>query len=178
MPPHVCVGTYGLGSSARAVLRSPSRHAVLRALAVPAMATAVAGCGKQSILSTRSKPAHNIALLWWWMLAAAAVVFLGAVAMLVIAWLRRDRPGLPIFGEREDLSQGMVLVFGIAVPMVALVALFGVATCTWSARPRRRTREHGDDDRRDRPSVVVGGPLPGRPKRSPPTRSTSRSTPG
>ncbi len=92
-----------------------------------ALALAAGGCGKQSILTTRSKPAHDIALLWWWMLAAATVVFLGAVALLVIAWWRRDRPGLPFFGEREDLSQGMVLVFGIAVPLVALVALFGVS---------------------------------------------------
>jgi len=95
--------------------------------AVLATAAAVGGCGKQSILTTRSKPAHDIALLWWWMLAAAVVVFLGAVVLLAIAWWRRDRPGLPFFGEREDLSQGMVLVFGIAVPLVALVALFGVS---------------------------------------------------
>ncbi len=92
-----------------------------------ALAAAAGGCGRQSILSTRSKPAHDIALLWWWMLAAATVVFLGAVAMLAIAWFRRDRPGLPFFGEREDLSQGMVLLFGIAVPLVVLVALFGVS---------------------------------------------------
>ena len=92
-----------------------------------ALALATSGCSKQSILSTRSKPAHDIALLWWWMLAAATIVFLGALAMLVVAWWRRDKPGLPFFGEREDLSQGMVLVFGIAVPLVALVALFGIS---------------------------------------------------
>ena len=96
-------------------------------MATLAVAVGAGGCGKQSILTTRSKPAHDIALLWWWMLAAATVVFLGAVALLVIGWWRRDRPGLPFFGEREDLSQGMVLVFGIAVPLVALVALFGVS---------------------------------------------------
>jgi cytochrome c oxidase subunit II len=96
-------------------------------LAVLALAASVAGCGRQSILSTRSKPAHDIAILWWWMLAAATVVFLCAVAMLAVAWFRRDRPGLPFVGEREDLSQGMVLLFGVAVPLVALVALFGVS---------------------------------------------------
>ena len=94
---------------------------------VLALALAASGCSKQSILSTRSKPAHDIALLWWWMLAAATIVFLGAVAMLVVAWWRRDKPGLPFLGEREDVSQGMVLVFGIAVPLVALVALFGIS---------------------------------------------------
>ncbi|HET6865473.1 MAG TPA: cytochrome c oxidase subunit II [Solirubrobacteraceae bacterium] len=92
-----------------------------------ATAPALAGCGKQSILSTRSPQAHNIMLLWWWMLAAAAIVFFGAVAMLVIAWIRRGTPGLPWFGEREEVSEGMVLLFGIGIPVVALVALFGVA---------------------------------------------------
>ncbi len=61
------------------------------------------------------------------MLAAAAVVFAGALVMLVIAWFRRDTPGLPIIGEREGVSEGMVLLFGIGVPAVALVALFAVA---------------------------------------------------
>jgi len=90
-------------------------------------APALAGCGKQSILSTRSPQAHNIMLLWWWMLAAAAIVFFGAVAMLVVAWIRRDVPGLPWFGEREEVSEGMVLLFGIGIPVVVLVALFAVA---------------------------------------------------
>jgi cytochrome c oxidase subunit 2 len=101
--------------------------AAARAVAALAIAAGIGGCGKQSILTTRSKPAHDIALLWWWMLAAATVVFVGAMALLVVAWWRRDRPGLPFFGEREDLSQGMVLVFGIVVPLVVLVALFGVS---------------------------------------------------
>jgi len=91
------------------------------------LAVGLAGCGKQSILTTRSKPAHDIALLWWWMLAAAVVVFFGALALLIVAWVKRDTPGLPFVGEREDLTQGMVLLFGIAVPLVALVALFGVS---------------------------------------------------
>jgi cytochrome c oxidase subunit 2 len=91
------------------------------------VALLLTGCGKQSILSTRSPQAHNIMLLWWWMLAAAVIVFFGAVAMLVIAWLRRDAPGLPFFGEREEISEGMVLLFGIAIPVVAVVALFAVS---------------------------------------------------
>jgi cytochrome c oxidase subunit II len=88
---------------------------------------ALAGCGKQSILSTRSPQAHNIMLLWWWMLGAAVIVFLGAVAMLVVAWIRRDVPGLPWVGEREGVSEGMVLLFGIGIPVVVLVVLFAVS---------------------------------------------------
>ncbi len=89
--------------------------------------TLVAGCGKQSILSTHSPQAHNIMVLWWWMLGAAVIVFAGAVTLLVLAYIRRRTPGLPIFGEREGISEGMVLVFGLAIPAVVLVALFGAA---------------------------------------------------
>ena len=66
-------------------------------------------------------------LLWWWMLAAAAIVFFGAIALLAIAYLRRGTKGLPFVGEREDVSEGMVLAFGVAVPVVVLAALFGVS---------------------------------------------------
>lgn len=61
------------------------------------------------------------------MLAIAAVVFLGAVGMLVLAWIRREQPGLPYFGTREVIPQTLVVIFGIAIPVVVLVALFGVA---------------------------------------------------
>ena len=86
------------------------------------------GCGSpQSMFRTASKQSHDIDLLWWWMLAAAAVVFFGALALLGLAWIRRDTPGLPIFGERESVAEFMVLAFGIAIPVVALVALFAVS---------------------------------------------------
>src|SRR5438067_2440603 len=86
------------------------------------------GCGgKQSTLAPRSPQTHLIALLWWWMLGAAVVVFFGAVGLLVLAWLRRGAPGLPLLGEREDVARGMVLLFGIAIPLAALLALFAAA---------------------------------------------------
>ncbi len=104
----------------------PSRWARRFALALAATLF-ITGCGKQSILTTHSPQAHNIVLLWWWMLAAAAIVFFGAVTLLVVAWFRRGRAGLPFFGEREDLNEGLVLLFGIAVPVIVLVALFAVS---------------------------------------------------
>jgi hypothetical protein len=61
------------------------------------------------------------------MLAAAAIVFGGALALLLLAWRKREKPGLPIFGQREEINEGMVLVFGIPIPVEALVALFAVA---------------------------------------------------
>jgi cytochrome c oxidase subunit 2 len=61
------------------------------------------------------------------MLGIAGIVFFGAVALLVIGWARRDRPGLPLFGEREGLTTGLVLLFGMVIPVIILVALFAVA---------------------------------------------------
>jgi cytochrome c oxidase subunit 2 len=112
--------------------RDHTRRDRLRRFAAGALGGAVlllvlAGCGKQSIISSRSPQAHNITLLWWWMLAAAVIVFLGAVAMLALAWFKRGVAGLPFVGERESVTEGLVLVFGIAIPIVALVALFGVS---------------------------------------------------
>jgi cytochrome c oxidase subunit 2 len=93
-----------------------------------ACALTLAGCsGQQSILNDHSPQSHDIMLLWWWMLGAALIVLFGAIAMLVIAYVRRNTPGLPFFGTREDVPQAMVLFFGIAVPAVVLVALFAVA---------------------------------------------------
>jgi cytochrome c oxidase subunit II len=87
----------------------------------------LAGCGKQSILSPRSPQAHDIRTLWWWMLAVATLVFVGALAMLGLAWVRRGTPGLPFFGERENVPQVLVLIFGIGIPLVVLVTLFGAS---------------------------------------------------
>jgi cytochrome c oxidase subunit 2 len=91
------------------------------------LAVGLTSCGKQSIVSTRSPQAHNIALLWWWMLGVATIVFLGAVAMLLIGWFKRGVPGLPFVGERENVTEAAVLVFGIGIPIVILVVLFWVS---------------------------------------------------
>lgn len=61
------------------------------------------------------------------MLGVASIVFLGAVAMLVVGWVRRDRPGLPFLGENEKANTVLVVLFGMAIPIVILVALFIVS---------------------------------------------------
>src|SRR5437763_11801050 len=87
----------------------------------------VGGCGgRQSTLNPQSEQSRQISTLWWWMLVVAGIVFLGAVAMLLVGWLRK-KPGLPFLGERESVSTGLVVVFGFAIPVVVLVALFIVA---------------------------------------------------
>jgi cytochrome c oxidase subunit 2 len=76
------------------------------------------------MLDPRSEPAREIATLWWWMLAAAGIVFAGAVALLVLAWVRRGRTGAPVVGESERFDLGMVVAFGMGIPSVVLIALF------------------------------------------------------
>jgi cytochrome c oxidase subunit II len=81
----------------------------------------------QSPLAPHSGPAQDISTLWWWMLGIAAVVFAGAVALIVLSYFRRRRAGLPILGENEQATSALVILFGIAIPVVVLVALFIVA---------------------------------------------------
>ena len=100
----------------------------LRVLVPIACTIALAGCGGgQSTLSPKSRPAHDITTLWWWMLAIASLVFFGAVFMITTAWLRRKREGLPFLGRREKVANALVVVFGLAVPVVVLGAVFVVA---------------------------------------------------
>ena len=100
----------------------------LRLLAAIACSIAIAGCGgRQSTLAPKSRPAHDISTLWWWMLAVASIVFLGAVFMIAIAWLRRKREGLPYLGRRENAANGLVVAFGLVVPVLVLGVLFVVA---------------------------------------------------
>ncbi|HET6570854.1 MAG TPA: cytochrome c oxidase subunit II [Solirubrobacterales bacterium] len=80
-----------------------------------------------SPLDPHSPASEHIATLWWWMLVVAGLVFLGAVAMLALGWLRRDKPGLPWLGESERANTTLVVAFGIAIPIVILVALFVVS---------------------------------------------------
>jgi cytochrome c oxidase subunit 2 len=98
------------------------------AAALVLLAAALGGCGgRQSILAPRSQQTHVISLLWWWMLGAAIVVFAGAVGLLVLAYLRRRSEGLPFFGKREKVISAIVIAFGIAIPLVVLVTLFGAS---------------------------------------------------
>lgn len=80
-----------------------------------------------SPLDPHSPASHAIAVLWWGMLVVAGIVFLGAIAMLAVGWLRRDTRGLPLIGESERANTSLVVAFGIAIPAVVLVALFVVS---------------------------------------------------
>ena len=79
---------------------------------------------QQNSLSPDSGPAHDIRTLWWWMLAIASVVFLGAVAMLLVGWVRRRREGLPLLGNAERTTTSLVVVFGMVIPIIVLSLVF------------------------------------------------------
>jgi cytochrome c oxidase subunit 2 len=124
--------------------RQPQLRRPLAQVAGAALLTiGLAGCGgRQSVVEPASHQSYVIDVLWWAMLAAAAIVFFGALGLLGIGYLKRGRPGMPIVGNREGVAEGMVLVFGIAIPVVVLVTLFGVSNI-WlirtTAPPRKGT---------------------------------------
>jgi cytochrome c oxidase subunit 2 len=97
---------------------------------------ALAGCGGggQSTLEPHSEPAHAIRTLFWGMTVAAAIVFFGAVGMLGIAALRRHQEGMPLLGSGEMKARGLVVAFGIVIPLVTLVATFVVANFAVAAK--------------------------------------------
>ncbi|HEY1540316.1 MAG TPA: cytochrome c oxidase subunit II [Solirubrobacteraceae bacterium] len=90
-------------------------------------AVAIGGCGAQSTLDTHSRPAREIADLWWWMLAAAVVVLLGAIALLAVGWRQRHHAGLIGLGRLERHTTGLVVTFGILVPLIVVTAVFAIA---------------------------------------------------
>jgi cytochrome c oxidase subunit 2 len=46
------------------------------------------------------------------------------VVLLVLAWVRRRRKGLPFFGQRDDVNTRAVVLFGILVPVASVAILF------------------------------------------------------
>jgi cytochrome c oxidase subunit 2 len=98
----------------------------MRRLVPPAGALLLlTSCGsEESTLDPVSKPAGDIENLWWIMMTGGWIIFGGTVAFLVIGWLRRGERGWPLVGERESFNVGLVVGFGLVVPLVVLSVLF------------------------------------------------------
>jgi cytochrome c oxidase subunit 2 len=99
-------------------------------LATPTLA--LTGCGKsQNSLDPQSHQARDIASLFWWMTGGAFIGLAVVVGLLLLAWKRANRRGAgsDTEGEKpgERLGWTVVLVGGIAVPIVLLVTLFVVS---------------------------------------------------
>jgi len=99
----------------------------LGGVALAGLAALTSGCGVQSPLDPESDPAREIADLWWWMLAVSGIVVLGALVLLLWSWRRRTKEGFPLLGQDERASTGLVVTFGVIIPIVALIALFIVS---------------------------------------------------
>jgi cytochrome c oxidase subunit II len=85
----------------------------------------LSGCGsKQSSLDPHSEAARSIDSLWWNMLIGSALGLGIIVVILAAAWVRRNRPGVPGVRDGDRAALGVVLVLGIAVPVVVLATLF------------------------------------------------------
>src|SRR4051812_33523721 len=81
----------------------------------------------QSVLDPHSSPAHDISTLWWGMLAAAAVVFAGVLLLIALSIVRRKQEGMPVLGNDETKMSGLIVAFGIAIPVLTLAVLFFIA---------------------------------------------------
>jgi cytochrome c oxidase subunit II len=97
------------------------------ALPIAVGAALLAGCGGgQNVLRPESPQEERISDLFWIMLAGC-LAGLGIVAgLLLLGWLRRNRRGLP-GGGADRAGSGIVVVLGVAVPIVLLSALFWYA---------------------------------------------------
>jgi cytochrome c oxidase subunit 2 len=78
----------------------------------------VIGSGGQSVLTPHSGPEHSITTLWWVMFGGACVGFSVIALLLLLGWIRRNRAG------DEALATRLVVILGIATPIVVLSALF------------------------------------------------------
>jgi cytochrome c oxidase subunit 2 len=84
----------------------------------------VAGCGgNQNTLHPASKQEHAISQLWWVMLTGASIGFGVVLFLLLLGWVRRNRPNLP-FGLGERAAGGIVVALGVVVPVIVLALLF------------------------------------------------------
>jgi cytochrome c oxidase subunit II len=99
------------------------------ALVCACAAASLTGCADngQNALDPHSGPAHDIRTLWWGMLAAAAVVFAGLLLLIGLSILRRRGEGFPVLGSDERKITGLIVAFGIVIPVATLTALFFIA---------------------------------------------------
>jgi cytochrome c oxidase subunit 2 len=91
---------------------------------VAALVLTLTACGgDQTTLLAAGHPEEEITRLFWVMFAVAAVGFGVIVALLFLGWWRRTKPSLP-GGHGERAAVRVVIVAGVAVPIVLLSALF------------------------------------------------------
>jgi cytochrome c oxidase subunit 2 len=95
----------------------------LRGIALAGITLALTGCGRENALDPASPQQHKIVTLFWVMTVGSAIGFAVILFLLGLGWKRRDREGLP-FGATDATATKLVVILGIAVPIVVLSTLF------------------------------------------------------
>jgi cytochrome c oxidase subunit II len=92
---------------------------------LPAAALVLSGCGsQQDALHAHSRAANGISSLWWNMLIGSALALSILAFVLLLSWVRRNRPGIPGIRDEERAAWGVVIGLGVVVPILTLSALF------------------------------------------------------
>ncbi|MGH3264196.1 MAG: cytochrome c oxidase subunit II [Trebonia sp.] len=94
---------------------------VLRRCLPLAAVPLLAGCGRENLLHSKSPQEHDIVLLFWVMMGVACFGVALILFLLWLGWHRRLREGTPQEARR---SMVLLLVLGVAAPIVSLSALF------------------------------------------------------
>src|SRR6185437_7215867 len=103
----------------------------LAAALVP-LALLAAGCDrKQNALAPASHQSQDIATLFWWMTGVSVVGLAVVIGLLLLAWKRSRRRGAAAdtHGSKpgERVGWYVVVIGGVAVPILLITALFVVA---------------------------------------------------
>ena len=107
------------------------RRGRLAAALVP-LALLAAGCDrKQNALAPASHQSQDIATLFWWMTGVSVVGLAVVIGLLLLAWKRSGRRGAAAdtHGSKpgERVGWYVVVIGGVAVPILLITALFVVA---------------------------------------------------
>lgn len=103
---------------------TPRRPPPRTAIPIAAGTALLAGCGGgQNVLRPESPQQERISDLFWVMFAGSLIGLGVVAAFLLLGWLRRNRRGAPGGGD-EGAGNAIVVVLGVAVPIVVLSALF------------------------------------------------------
>ena len=103
------------------------RHRLAALATLPTVAIVCGGCGKQSPLNPQSGPARDVSTLWWWLFVVAGLFFVGTVFLLLLSWVLRKREGMPVIGTSATRTTGLVVAFGMVIPLLVLVSVFVIS---------------------------------------------------
>ncbi|MBW3603496.1 MAG: cytochrome c oxidase subunit II [Actinobacteria bacterium] len=103
--------------------------------AVVASSLALTGCSLSGTLAPRGPDAQIAANIWWYMLWLSAAIFVGWLALFVVAMVRR--PTGEIDEEHEQrLHRRFIVGGGIVLPSIAFASLFVIDLLGIAALPQ------------------------------------------